>query len=92
MKRGLRTVAASPPVPSNRLQEVREGAGLTIAELVRITGVSDRSLRDIERGVRQARKATLHKIVNGLNDYLRSKGKREFGFAEVFPPNQTQAG
>lgn len=50
----------------NKLTEKRIELGLTIAELSRLSGVSSRTISDIEKGRAEGRKETHSKILNGF--------------------------
>jgi len=72
----------------NRLQEIRICEGLSVVELARLAELSDRTIRDIEKGRRPGKDLTAHKILIGLNRNPKRVRKEEYAFEEVFPPNQ----
>lgn len=71
---------SSPP----NLTETRVKEGLTRTQLAKLSGLSVKTIYNLEYGAKVS-KTTKHKIVNGLNNNpLR---KRLFTFEEVFPTN-----
>ncbi len=62
------TCAAVGSDPQGRelLRQLRERAGLTQALLAERAGLSERAISDIERGQKQPRQATLHRLVSAL--------------------------
>lgn len=67
----------------NRLKEVRQSEGLTKAELARLTGVSAKTITNIERNSLKSRRETKQKIILGLNRNPNRTG--EYAFEDVFP-------
>ncbi len=67
----------------NNLKTIRVGAGLSIAELSRRARVSDKTIRQLERGSGNHKLETKHRIVNALNRYLAST--KNYTFDDVFP-------
>ena len=57
----------------NKLRETRERAGLTLSELDRLSGVSERTIRYIENEEKPSKKVTRQKIINGFNNNPRNK-------------------
>jgi transcriptional regulator with XRE-family HTH domain len=83
-------VAKNTPtlVQSNQLRRIRINEGLRIAELARQARVSPKTIQDIEGGRRTAREVTLRRILNAINRNPQRVCKEEYGFEEVFPPDQ----
>jgi transcriptional regulator with XRE-family HTH domain len=79
----LKAPAARVPLHSIRVHE-----GLTISQLARLSGLSERTVRDLEHGRRPGKEVTLHRIINALNGNPRRIRSREYTLDEVFPPNQ----
>lgn len=67
----------------NNLKQVRLSEGLSISELSRSCGVSDKTISDVENCRRTPATRTLHKILNGLNN--RPGATNKFTFEEIFP-------
>jgi transcriptional regulator with XRE-family HTH domain len=63
-----------------------------MAELSRLSGVSERRLRDIENGHGQPRETTLYRILNALNALPRRRRKIEYELDDIFPPPRPRAG
>jgi len=64
----VRKISHSSDSPNkNRLFEIRTNEGLKITELSRFSGVSDKTIRDLEKEKIASTKVTRRKIVNGLN-------------------------
>jgi transcriptional regulator with XRE-family HTH domain len=69
----------------NRLREIRTLEGLKLTELSRLCGVSERTIRDIEKGKYFSTQVTKQKILKGLNNYpLKS---RQWSYEEIFGEN-----
>jgi len=66
----------------NKLREIREGEGLTLIELDRLSGVSEKTIRYIENGEKPGKKVTKQKIINGLNSNPRNK--KNIKYEDVF--------
>jgi DNA-binding XRE family transcriptional regulator len=67
----------------NRVREMRIDEGVPRARLASLAGISDKTVRDIERGIREGSDVTKAKIVNGFN---RLPGKkRVYTFETLFP-------
>lgn len=67
----------------NNLKKIREEAGLSKAELARLSGVSETTIRHVENSKREVTEKTKHRLVNALN---KSNHKpKEYKFEEVFP-------
>ncbi|MFX1487470.1 MAG: helix-turn-helix transcriptional regulator [Promethearchaeota archaeon] len=62
----------------NKLREVREREGLTLIELDRLSGVSEKTIRYIENGKKPGKRVTKQKIINGLNSNPRNKKKIKY--------------
>ncbi len=69
----------------NHLHSTRLHEGLALAELARLSGLSEHTVRDIERGKRRGREITLHKIVNALNENKARRRHVEYTVPDVFP-------
>ena len=73
----------------SRLRELREREGLTATELARLSDVSTRTIKRLEKlddpAREQVTEVTKYKVINGLNDARLSKQRSEFGFPVVFP-------
>ena len=66
----------------NNLRDVRTREGLKLTELSRLCGVSDRTIRCIEKGECVSTQVTRQKILRGLNSNpLKS---RQWDYHEVF--------
>jgi len=76
-----RTVASLP----NNLRSVRIHEGLTLAGLARKSDVSERTLRDLERGLGRPREVTLHRIINALNELADRRRKIDYAMEDIFP-------
>jgi transcriptional regulator with XRE-family HTH domain len=67
---------------SNKLREIRENEGLSVAELARASEVSDKTIRKIEtRRLNKARKITKVKTVKGLNKLIDEK----YSYEDIYP-------
>ena len=53
---------------SNKLREIRTLEGLKLTELSRLSGVSEKTIRDIEKGKYSSTQVTKQKILKGLNN------------------------
>lgn len=51
----------------NMLREVRVNEGLTLAELRRLSEITEKTIRDIEKDGKVGKEVTKRKILNGLN-------------------------
>ncbi len=70
-------------IQQNNLKRCREEAGLTKAELERLSGIGTTTIRDIEEHRRGGNPVTKNCLVNGLN---KSNNKtKDYKFREVFP-------
>ena len=70
---------------NNSLYSTRMHEGLALAELARLSGLSEHTVRDIERGKRRGREVTLHKIVNALNENRNRRRRVQYTVPDVFP-------
>jgi len=58
----------------NKLRDIRTQEGLKLTELSRLCGVSEKTIRDIEKGKYFSTQVTKQKILKGLNNnHQRSK-------------------
>lgn len=62
---------------SNKLREIRVNEGISISELAREASLSERTIRDTERGVRCPRPYNQSKIARALNGLIRRRTNRE---------------
>ncbi len=69
----------------NNLKKSREEAGLSIAELSRLSSVSAVTIRNLQQSKRAVKISTKYKITNGLNKSPHKPPERMFSFEEVFP-------
>jgi DNA-binding XRE family transcriptional regulator len=70
---------------SNKLREVRTREGLKVTELSRLCLVSEKTIRDIEKGKYSSTEVTKQKILKGLNNNpLKSK---QWNYEEIFGGN-----
>lgn len=67
----------------NGLKEIREHEGITISELSRLSGVSEKTIRDIEAKRANPTRITKNKIVNGVN--RNSRKTMTYTIEEIFP-------
>ncbi len=74
----------------NNLRSTRLHEGLTLAELARMSGLSDHTVRDIECGKRRGREVSLHRIVNALNENHGRRRTVEYTVQDVFPMDWPQ--
>ena len=66
----------------NKLCYIRTQEGLKLTELSRFCGVSEKTIRDIEKGKYSSTQVTKQKILRGLNNNpLRSKS---WSYEEIF--------
>lgn len=65
----------------NKLRFFRENSGISVAELERASGVSDRTIRKIETRKYKAKKTTKVKILLGL----KKLAQQDFKYEEVYP-------
>jgi len=66
----------------NKLRDTRTQEGLKLTELSRLCGVSEKTIRDIEKGKCSSTQVTKQKILKGLNNHsLRSK---VWSYEEIF--------
>ena len=79
-----------PIAVRSNLSLIRRQEGLSKAKLARLAGVSDRTIREAEKGKRHLREETLHQILNALNKNPNRISEREYQFEEVFPPDQAE--
>ena len=64
----IRKISQNSNSPNrNKLYEIRTNEGLKITELARLSGVSDKTIRDLEKDKITSTQVTRRKIVNGLN-------------------------
>ncbi len=69
----------------NRLRDTRTQEGLKLTELSRLCGVSEKTIRDIEKGKYSSTQVTKQKILKGLNNNpLKSK---QWRYEEIFGGN-----
>jgi len=66
----------------NKLRDVRTQEGLKLTELSRLCGVSEKTIRDIEKGKYPSTQVTKQKILKGLNNNPARSKLRNYG--EVF--------
>jgi DNA-binding XRE family transcriptional regulator len=67
---------------SNKLRDVRTREGLKLTELSRLCGVSEKTIRDIEKSNYSSTEVTKQKILRGLNNNpLKSK---QCDYEEIF--------
>jgi transcriptional regulator with XRE-family HTH domain len=67
---------------SNNLRDVRTREGLKLTELSRLCGVSEKTIRDIEKSKYSSTEVTKQKILKGLNNNpLKSK---HWDYEEIF--------
>jgi DNA-binding XRE family transcriptional regulator len=67
---------------SNKLRDVRTREGLKLTELSRLCGVSEKTIRDIEKSNYSSTEVTKQKILRGLNNNpLKSK---QWDYEEIF--------
>jgi predicted ATPase/DNA-binding XRE family transcriptional regulator len=59
--------ASKPQTFGEVLKEYRQVAGLTQEALAQISGVSIRGIQDLERGISQPQKGTVHRLVTALD-------------------------
>jgi DNA-binding XRE family transcriptional regulator len=52
---------------NNKVRELREDEGISMAELARLSGVSEKTLRDVEKKRRTPAPFTKGKIAKGFN-------------------------
>jgi len=52
----------------NKLRDIRTQEGLKLTELSRLCGVSEKTIRDIEKGKYSSTQVTKQKILKGLNN------------------------
>ena len=70
---------------SNKLHDTRTREGLKLTELSRLCGVSEKTIRDIEKGKSPSTEVTKQKILRGLNSNpLKSK---QWNYEEIFGEN-----
>ncbi len=67
----------------NNLRILRQQEGLSISELSRLSTVSEKTIRLLERHYTNSRPETKYKIVNGLNKNIDKL--KEYTIDEVFP-------
>lgn len=65
----------------NNLRKLRQDDGKTIAELARISEVSDKTIRKIENRVINGKVETKSKIIKGLNKLC----NKDFNYKDIFP-------
>ncbi len=70
-------------VPKHNLTEIREGEGLSKADLARLSDISVKTIYAFEHHIRDTKRETKYKIVNGLNRNPRKT--RTYTFKDVFP-------
>jgi len=87
--RALNQNTDAAPFP-NRLHRMRVEEGLGLTDLARLARLSERTIREVERGERRAREVTLHQIVNAMNANPNRVRRHEYAFEEIFPPNQPE--
>ncbi len=69
----------------NRLRDTRTQEGLKLTELSRLCGVSEKTIRDIEKSKYSSTQVTKQKILKGLNNNpLKSK---QWSYEEIFGGN-----
>lgn len=67
---------------TNKLREIRIREGLKLVELSDLSGVSDKTLRDIEKGRITGTQVTRHKILNGMN--ANPSKSKTWSYKEIF--------
>ena len=70
------------PQERNRLRQVRLSEGLKVTELARFSGVSERTIREIEKERASSTEVTKYKIVRGLNE--NPAKNQSWSYEEVF--------
>lgn len=70
-------------VPNN-VHSFRTEEGLSVAQLGRLSNLSDRTVRKVEKGEDVA-SITRHRVVKGFNAYDRKT--KDYTFAMLFPNN-----
>jgi len=69
----------------NKLRDERTREGLKLTELSRLCGVSEKTIRDIEKGKYPSTAVTKQKILKGLNNNpFKSK---QWSYEEIFGGN-----
>lgn len=74
----------------NNLRTIRENEGVGLSELARESGLSERTLRDTESGIRCPRPHNRNKIVRALNNLIRRRTKpgdpapKQYTHEEIF--------
>jgi transcriptional regulator with XRE-family HTH domain len=68
------------PAMQSNLRPFREQAGLRQIDLIRKTGLGDKTVRNVEKG-RPAAPATLYKLLNALN----ALAETQYSITDVFP-------
>ena len=76
------TAAQTGSKINNRVREMRVDEGIPRARLASLSGISDKTLHDIEKGVREGSDVTKARIVNGFNKIVGKK--RDYTFASLF--------
>ncbi len=69
-------------IPRNNLKKIRLHEGLLITELAGLSGVSGRTIKNLEQHKINSRRETKHKIVNGIN--RNPNRTREHTYEEIF--------
>jgi DNA-binding XRE family transcriptional regulator len=69
----------------NKLCDIRTQEGLKLTELSRLCSVSEKTIRDIEKGKYSSTQVTKQKILKGLNNNP-SKSK-QWSYEEIFGEN-----
>lgn len=67
---------------TNNLRIIRTNEGLKITELDRLSGVSDKTIRDIENGKISSTQVTKQKIIKGLNS--NPSRSKHYTYEEIF--------
>jgi transcriptional regulator with XRE-family HTH domain len=67
---------------TSKLRETRTREGLTLVELSHLSGVSEKTLGDIEKGRSTGTQVTRHKILRGMN--ANPSRSKKWSYKEVF--------
>ncbi len=73
---------------NNRLREIRIKEGLTIEELAKASGVSNRTITRAEGKKGTPSEVSLYKILKGL----KKKSEKEYSYEDVFGANRKSLG
>ena len=70
------------PEGGNHLKEIRERDLLSIRKLARLSEVDDKTIGQIEKGLRSGNEITRRKILKGLN--TNANKTKDYSYEEVF--------